>query len=261
MMKKYNTILLVYENDIVWLYLNRPEKSNAFNIEMIRELNEAITSTNEDDTLRFLIISSKGGSFSSGADLNWMMGAPLLSKEQNYLECLEMAELFYLLYTSKKITITLVSGSCIGGGIGLAAASDFCIAADTSYFKFGEVKLGLVPSVISPYVIQRMGYQKSKKFMLSGEKFNSQQALEMGLIDSLTGPQHLKESITPLIGNLKQGGKQALQSIKGLLNHLKPIQIDAQLKKHTAEIIAEARVSVEGKEGIQAFLEKRNPNW
>jgi methylglutaconyl-CoA hydratase len=261
MKMKYNTISVSLENEIARVYLNRPEKSNALNIEVIRELNDAFTQIDKDSSVRFIIISSESSNFCSGADLKWMLGAKELTKEQNYQECMEMAGLYSTIYNSQKIILASVAGACIGGGIGLVAASDFCIASDNSYFQFGEVKLGLIPATISPYVIQRIGYQNTKKLMLTGELYLAEQALEMGLIDYIAAPLQLNRTVDHLIANLRQAGRESISKTKALLNHLGPIQIDAQLKQLTAEMIASARVSDEGMKGIEAFLDKRKPKW
>jgi methylglutaconyl-CoA hydratase len=260
-MKKYTSILFETENDIVRIFLNRPERSNALNMIMIRELTELINSLNTNIHCRFIIISSKGNSFCSGADLKWMNDASKLTSSQNLSECLEMAHLYETIYNSRNITITLVSGTCIGGGIGLAAASDFCLASENASFQFGEVKIGLVPATISPFVVQRSGYQNTKILMLTGMRFNAQYASEVGLVDKVMDQNNEYEEIESLLEKLRSGGKEAIINSKKLLNRLGSVNIDVQLQHLTAEIIAAARVSDEGKEGIQAFLEKRNPNW
>jgi methylglutaconyl-CoA hydratase len=257
-MKKYEFILIEKVKDIVWIILNRPDKGNALNIVMIRELIHSINVANGDISCRFIIISSKNKSFCSGADLKWMAEAAKLTVDQNLSECLDMAELYNTIYNSKNIVITLISGACIGGGIGIAAASDFCISADTSYFQFSEVKIGLIPATISPYVIQRIGNQKTKRLMLTGETINAQQALDIGLVDILSDPLNTEKSLESLLNNLRLGGKEAQYKIKELVNQIGPLNINSELKKFTSEFIAAARVSEEGQKGLKTFLEKRN---
>jgi methylglutaconyl-CoA hydratase len=260
-MQTYKTISISVEKDTASILLNRPKKGNAINSSMISELSDVIYSVNNNQSIRFIIISSVGEVFCAGADLNWMAQASSLDSGQNSLECLQFAELFYKIFISNKIVLSLVKGACIGGGLGLAVACDICLATKNSFFSFSEVSLGLVPAIISPYVIRRIGNQTAKRFMLAGEKINSEQALKVGLIDELTENHNIDKVVDNLISKLRKGGRVAQQKIKSLTNSSAADNINEKTMKSTAEIIANVRVSVEGVEGIRAFIEKRDPNW
>jgi len=231
------------------------------NIPMIKELNEIIREINEDVGIHFIIIQGMGQNFCSGADINWMKEAGELGFEDNLKDSLELAELFHQLFYSNKILLTGIRGACYGGGIGLAAVSDFVIASSESSFAFSEVKLGLVPATIAPYVVHRTGRHKAKQVMLSGEKLTPPDMLNLGLIDKISDPEQIDTEIALLIENLRLGGKRAQQTIKQLISDLGNITDWRDVKNYTAEILARARSSAEGKEGVRAFLEKRKPNW
>jgi methylglutaconyl-CoA hydratase len=260
-MSKNQLILSEKYDDLCKIWLNRPEMGNAMNIPMIKELNEVIREINEDVHIRYIVILGMGKNFCSGADINWMKEAGELGFEDNLKDSLELAELFHQLFYSNKILLTAIQGACYGGGIGLAAVCDFVIASSKSSFAFSEVILGLVPATIAPYVIHRTGRHRAKQVMLTGEKLTPSEMLNLGLIDLIADPDKLDYEIELLIAKLKVGGKRAQQTIKQLISDMGNITDWRDVKHYTAEILARARSSAEGKEGVRAFLEKRKPKW
>lgn len=260
-MKDNRSIIQEKRGNLCKIWLNRPEKGNALNIVLIRELNKVVQETNEDEHIQFVIIGGKGENFCSGADLHWMKQSGELDYEDNLKESLELAELYHQVYYSDKIFIARITGACYGGGIGLAAVCDFVVSSDDSKFAFSEVKLGLVPATIAPYVIHRVGGHKARQLMLTGEAISASQMNELGIVDVVTNSLEIDEELEKLIKVLGTGGKRARQSIKRLISDLENITDWRDVKHYTAEILARARSSSEGKEGILAFLEKRNPNW
>lgn len=249
------------DKDLAKIWLNRPEKGNAIDIKLIRELTTIINEINNEDDIRFVVIGGKGKNFCSGADLNWMKQAGELDYEENLKESLELADLYHQVFYSSKLFIARISGACFGGGIGLAAACDFVIATNDSYFAFSEVRLGLVPATIAPYIINRTGPNKAKMFMLTGEKLSAAEMAEIGLVDLVSKQNSIDKELNDFVGKLRLGGRKAQQSIKRFVADLDNITDWRDVKNYTAEILARARSSTEGKEGITAYLEKRKPLW
>jgi len=248
-------------DDTGTLWLNRPEKGNALQPELIREFIAVLKEWEKDAELRYIIIRGRGKHFCAGADLNWMAAAGELSDEENKQESLELAEFFESVYFSGKICIARVHGACYGGGIGLASVCDFTIADDSARFSFGEIRLGLIPATIAPFVAGRIGTTKAKQYMLTGTVLKADEAKSTGLIDELADAAGADKFVNALLANLRQGSPSAQQKIKTLLNSLNNKAYSETLRNETAEIIARARISAEGKEGIRAFLEKRQPKW
>ncbi len=259
----YQHIQVDTEGAVARLRINRPGKRNALDLATIRELTACSKELSDHRTIRFVVLSGTGDHFCAGADLQWMAAAADLDYDQNLGESMELARLFATIFRSPKIFIATVKGACYGGGIGLAAACDLVIASDSAEFAFSEVRLGLVPATISPYVVYRMGVQKSKRLMLTGERKKAGQLEGTGLIDFLTCDEEIGEDTEKLIKTLLKGGNLAQQEIKRLLNSysLEDLESSDSLIRHTASLIARSRVSDEGREGIKAFLEKRDPDW
>jgi methylglutaconyl-CoA hydratase len=260
-MNEEQLILWEKKGDLCEIWLNRPEKGNAINSDLIRELNILMQSINEDDTIRYVILGGTSNTFCSGADLQWMKQAGELDFEENVKESLKLAELYHQMFYSNKILIARITGACYGGGIGLAAVCDFVFGTPDSKYSFSEVRLGLVPATIAPYVIHRTSGHKAKKVMLTGEKLSAKQMQKLGIVDTITDGSSIDEEIMQLIDALREGGKRAQQGIKQLISDLNNITDWRDVKHYTSEILARARSSAEGKEGINAFLEKRRPNW
>ncbi|MCU0645798.1 MAG: enoyl-CoA hydratase/isomerase family protein [bacterium] len=256
----YKTIKYSVKNKVAWVTLNRPEIHNAFNETMIGELLELYQTIGNMPDVRVAVITGAGKSFCAGADLNWMGGVIKYSYEQNLNESLQLAELFYTMYSLPKPTIAMVNGAAIGGGAGMVAVNDFVIASDQAKFSFSEVKLGLVPACISPYVIRKVGENRSQELFLSGERMDAQKALQFGFANQVVPTEELKAAVDKQIDQLMSSGPNALAICKDLLEKVPQMSLE-QAKKYTAEAIAALRVSDEGQEGMQAFFEKRKPKW
>ncbi len=258
--KAYATILFDRQDRVGRISLNRPEVHNAFNATMIRELSDAFTQAKEDDSVRVVILTGTGESFCAGADLNWMREIVHYSFDQNLKESLEVAELLHVIYTLPKPTIARVNGTAIGGGNGLLSACDIVIASERAKFGLSEVKIGLVPAAISPYVIRRIGERAAREYFLTGERFDSRRALEIGLVNRMVPHDELDAKVDEVIQLLLSSGPEAMASCKELLHRVPAMSLE-DAKRYTAEMIARLRVSEEGQEGMAAFLEKRKPRW
>lgn len=254
-----DNLLINTSKGICTLTLNRPEKHNAFDDALIKALIVALNNINQDKKIRIVVITGKGQSFSSGADLNWMQSMAGYNMQDNINDALQLAELMQTLYTLNKPTIAKINGSAFGGALGLIACCDFAISTANAMFGFSEVKLGLVPAVISPYIINAIGLRHANQLFLTAETFDSFDALEYGLLDEAIDYQHLDETIQSYIDQLLLGGPEAQAACKTLTRKLNPISKD--IEQYTTELIAKLRTSKEGQEGLKAFLEKRKPTW
>ncbi|MCK4223945.1 MAG: enoyl-CoA hydratase/isomerase family protein [candidate division Zixibacteria bacterium] len=258
--KRFETILYSTENKIARIYLNRPEVHNAFNEVMIAELTEVFKKISEDGGVRVVVLTGNGKSFSAGADLNWMKKMINFSYEQNLEDSLKLAELFYLMYSLPKPVIARVNGAAIGGGTGLVAVCDIAIAAENAKFSLSEVKLGLVPACISPYVIRKVGEGRCREFFLTGERLIAKRALELGLVNQVVPLEELDQAVQEKANHLISSGPKAIAMCKELLKNVPGMSFE-KAKTYTADMIASMRIGDEGQEGMNAFLEKRRPNW
>ncbi len=255
-----NTILINIKNNVASITLNRPDVRHAFNEVMIHELLTALNTIATDDTVRLLVLRSQGPVFCAGADLTWMQKMLNYSLAENEADATQLAQLMHSLYTLNKPTIALVQGHAYGGGVGLIACCDIAIASDNAQFCFSEVKLGLSPSVISPYVIRAIGLRQTQRYFLTAESFDTKTALQLGLIHASTADEKgLNTHAESLIKQLLKNGPRALANTKKLLHHNVPLS--AELISYTITDIAQLRTSAEGQEGIQAFLDQRPPDW
>lgn len=258
--KTYKTILISRKDRVGRISLNRPDVHNAFNVTMIRELTDAFAMVKEDNSVRVVILTGVGESFCAGADLNWMREIIRYSFDQNLKESLEVAELMHVIYTLPKPTIARVNGTAIGGGNGLFSACDIVIASERAKFGLSEVKIGLVPAAISPYVIRRIGESAAREYFLSGERFDARRALEIGLVNKVVVHEDLDRKVGEVTRLLLSSGPEAMASCKELLHRVPAMSLE-EARAYTAEMIARLRVSAEGQEGMAAFLEKRKPAW
>jgi len=256
----YQTIKATIDKNLATIVMNRPEVHNAFNETMIRELLDLFTQLAQDEQTRVIVLTGEGKSFCAGADLMWMKEVVHYSYEQNLEESLRLAALFYLMYTIPKPTIARVNGAAIGGGAGLASVCDFVIAGDRAKFSLSEVKLGLVPAVISPYVVKRVGERVCRELFLSGRRIDAQQALSLGIANRAVAQGELDSAVNELTQQLLSSGPQALAMCKDLLHKVSNAKLE-DVQRYTAETIASLRISEEGQEGMAAFFEKRKPNW
>lgn len=239
------------------LTLQRAEKHNALNPQLIDELTIALNKANHDDAVRIVILTGAGSTFCSGADLDWMRASVDFSAQQNHDDAARLAALMRSLAQCSKPTIARINGSAFGGGIGLIACCDIAVSVDSALFAFSEVRLGLVPAVISPYILMSMGPRQAKRLFMTAERFNAEQACDWQLIHHSVASDALDQSIDHQIQQLLQAGPQALRYSKELVPLLNNESLDQQL----VELIAALRSSPEAQEGLQAFLNKRPPQW
>ncbi len=244
---------------MVWL--NRPDIHNAFNETMIRELIECFEMINGLEEVRVVILRGKGKSFCAGADLNWMRGVARYSFEQNFRESLNLSKCFFMIYTCKKPTIAVIHGAAIGGANGLLAACDIAIADEGTTFSLSEVKIGVVPACISPYVTKRVGEYGSRELMLTGRRIKGPEAEHFRLVNKSLPADELEAYLQSTIDLLRTSGPKAMTHCKNLIFNISNKETLEQALESTARMIAEIRASEEGQEGMAAFLEKRKPNW
>ena len=243
------------------LWLSREAKNNAFNAEMIRELILALDTVQEDKTLRFLVLRGRGKHFSAGADLAWMQQAAGLDYNANLNDARELAELMYNLNALKIPTLAVVQGAAFGGAVGLVSCCDMAIGADDALFSLSEVRIGLAPAVISPFVVQALGERAARRYALTAERFSGSRARELGLLAEAYPAAELDAQVEAWVSNLLLNSPQAMQASKDLLREVASGVLTPNLRRYTENAIARIRVSPEGQEGLNAFLEKRTPAW
>jgi methylglutaconyl-CoA hydratase len=260
-MTTFNTIEFERRGDIGMVWLNRPDIHNAFNETMIRELIDCFEMINGLEEVRVVILRGKGKSFCAGADLNWMRGVARYSFEQNFRESLNLSKCFFTIYTCKKPTIAVIHGAAIGGANGLLAACDIAIADEGTTFSLSEVKIGVVPACISPYVTKRVGEYGSRELMLTGRRIKGPEAEHFRLVNKSLPADELEAYLQSTIDLLRTSGPKAMTHCKNLIFNISNKETLEQALESTARMIAEIRASEEGQEGMAAFLEKRKPNW
>ncbi len=241
--------------------LNRAELHNAFDHKVIAELTKAINAFDKDDSVRVVVLAAKGKSFSAGADLNWMKRMASYSWEQNYEDSLQLAKLMQSLHECSKTTVAIVQGAAFGGGVGLVACCDIVLASERALFCLSEVKLGLIPAVISPYVVKAIGERNAKRYFVTAEKFGADEAKSMQLVHKIYPHDSLVADADNFLQLMLTNSPAAMGQAKNLVNLVYAQTIDAKLIAETAQRIADIRASNEGKEGVAAFLEKRSANW
>jgi methylglutaconyl-CoA hydratase len=241
--------------------LNRPDVRNAFNDDLIAELTAALKAAEADKDVRAVVLAGTGAAFCAGADLNWMKRMAGYSVAQNRADAMGMATMLNTLYCLKKPTIARVHGAAFAGGVGLVAACDIAVSAYEAEFCLSEVKLGLIPATISPYVLRAMGERASRRYFLSAERFTAAEAYRIGLVSELAPLAELDSRINELLEQLLLGGPNAQSLSKDLIRAVAGGAIDTAMISDTASRIAAARASAEGRDGIASFLEKRTPAW
>lgn len=261
-MSDFQTIQLDFDpRGFATLWLDRADKNNAFNATMIRELIDALDRVKEHPELRFLILRGRGKHFSAGADLAWMREAAELDYDANLTDAHELGELMYNLYHLPLPTLAVVQGAAFGGAVGLAACCDIAIGAEDALFSLSEVRIGLAPAVISPFVVKAIGERAARRYALSAERFNGPRARELGLLAETYPAAELDAALERWIAELQLNSPQAMKATKDLLGEVGSAELSPALRRHTESAIARLRVSQEGQEGLRAFLEKRSPAW
>ena len=248
------------DDGVAWVTLTRPEVHNAFDDTLIAELSAVLGGFASDERVRAVVLGAQGRSFSAGADLNWMQRMAGYSERENLDDARALAELMRRLYELPKPTLALVQGPTYGGGVGLVACCDIAIAAETANFCFSEVRLGLIPAAIGPYVIAAMGERAARRYFLTAETFSAREAMRFGLVHDVVPDEALRDFGRRVIKALLRGGPNAQVAAKDLILTISGRPLD-DLAEETAKRIARLRVSEEGREGIAAFLEKRKPRW
>ncbi|MCA0366579.1 MAG: enoyl-CoA hydratase/isomerase family protein [Proteobacteria bacterium] len=246
---------------VVFVTINRPQKKNAFDAATIGALHEAFETLHGADKVRAVFVRGAGGMFSAGADLGWMRDAADWSESDNRDDALGLARMLKALHDVPALTVALVEGAAMGGGVGIVAACDMAVAVEGARFAFSEVKLGLIPATIAPYVIEAIGARRARQLFLTGNAFDADYAARIGLIDLILPEGSVDDFIGMLTDSLVGNAPGAMGDAKRLVNDIAQHKIDSGLLDDTARRIARARVSPEGQEGVRAFLDKRKPNW
>jgi len=256
----YNTIELLRDKNVVTVALNRPDVHNAMNETMMKELTDCFNELANDDTAGIIIFTGNGKSFSAGADLNWMKSMASYSKEENVQDSRLLLDLYESIYNCPKPVVGKINGHTFGGGIGLIAVCDLTIAPPGLKFAFSEVKLGIIPSVISTFVGKRIGVANMRRLFITGERFTTDHAVKIGLIDFMVDQEELDKKIQEYVDIIKSSGPVAIKEAKNLISQYEALDTQ-KYKEFTVEKIAELRISKEGQEGIKTFLEKRRAKW
>ena len=256
----YNTIRYEKKDQVGYITFNRPEIHNAFNSTVIEEMLHLFGELSQDDDLRLVVLTGEGKSFCAGADLNWMRSVIDQSFEENLAESNKLADLFYTIYSFKRPIIGRINGAAIGGGTGFVAVCDIAIAARSAKFSFSEVKIGVVPACIGPYVIKKMGEGKARELFITGERMKADRAFEVGLVNKVVDDDQLDAEVAGLVKFVLSSGPEAVAMAKKLVSEVPGMTPD-EFKPYTAEMIASLRISDEGQEGMDAFLSKRRPKW
>jgi len=249
------------EDKICLVTLNRPEKRNALNGDVIQEWIDTLQKIANDSTIRVVILNGNGDHFCAGADIDWMHKMSKLSHQDNVNDAMQLATLLKLIYTFPKPVIGLVHGATMGGGLGVMACCDIVIAADNSVFCFSEAKIGLTPSVISPYVIPVMGERAARYYFLTAEKFDAKKAEQLYLVQHITPLDIIFNYGLSLADSMLKNSAHALSEAKKLIRHVADHSLSDDLVKFTAEHLATMRASTDAEEGLISFLEKRKPIW
>ncbi|WP_028357186.1 enoyl-CoA hydratase-related protein [Brackiella oedipodis] len=257
----YQHIIYKKTGAIAKVWLNRPEKHNAFNPQIIEELLDCLNHIHNNESIRVMVLGSKGKTFSAGADLNWMKEAGQADAADNYADSQRLALLFSTLDKMRCPTIARVQGAALGGGFGLAVVCDICVASDQAHFATSEVRLGLAPSTISPYVIRAIGARQASRYFLTGELINAKRANKLGIAHIVTSPEQLDTEIAALINHIYKGSEYAIRASKELIAHVVDRPIDEELAAYTSKHIADLRQTEQAREGFQAFLERRKAAW
>ena len=260
-MKNYETIVVEKQENIITVSLNRPDVHNAMNEIMIKELTGFFETVGNDNEIRGVVLRGNGKSFCAGADLNYMKSIAKYGFEENKNDGLKLAALFNAVYRCPVPTIAIVQGAAFGGANGLLASCDIVIASETAKFAFSEVKLGISPATIAPFVIKRIGEFGAKELMVTGRRFSGTEALGFKLVNYALPENEMEQKLKQLINELNSAAPNAVRQTKKLIENVVHGNDDKQITNYTANLIAELRASREGQEGMTAFFDKRKPYW
>lgn len=249
------------ERHVAFITLNKSEKNNAFDDHVITELRQHIQHLSQDPQVKIIVLKSTGDHFSAGGDLDWLRKTVHYNREENIKDAMNLAHLMHDLYHVNKPTLAVVQGPAYGGAIGLVACCQIAIVASSVIFCFSEVKLGLIPAVIAPYIVNAIGFRQARAYFTTAEIFDAETALAMGLCHDVVPFDDLSQKTEAIITQLLKNGPRALQTLGPFMAPFQPITLTPEIISHTAEMIAALRISNEGQEGLTAFLEKRTPRW
>lgn len=257
----YQTLQVVQENRVATVRLNRPDVRNAFNETAIAEITQAFRALGADEGVRAIVLAAQGPAFCAGADLNWMKKMASYSHEENRADAAQLAEMLRTIYFCPKPVVARVQGDCYAGGMGLVAACDIAVAADEVHFCLSEVKLGLAPATISPYVIRAMGERAARRYFLTAERFSASEALRIGFVHAAVKAETLDATVDDIVKALVSASPNAVKEAKRLVQEVAGAPLTDALIATTVECIAVIRASDDGREGVRSFLEKRKPSW
>jgi len=243
------------------VWLNRPEVRNAFNDSVIAELTLAFEQLGSDPDLRVVVLGGHGKAFCAGADLSWMRAMAGYSWDENQTDAARLAQMLWTIYRCPAPVVGRIHGDCYAGGVGLAAVCDVLVAAEGVNFCLSEARLGLLPATIAPYVIKALGEQASRRYFTTAERFDAARAKALGLVHEVVAAESLNTKVAEIVAALVANGPAAVRACKRLVQDVAGRPIDAALRDDTARRIADIRASAEGREGVQAFLDKRDPAW
>ena len=246
---------------VATITLTQPDVRNAFSDEVIADITRAFTWVGEQAQVRAVVLAAEGPAFCAGANLNWMRAMADYSRDENLVDAGKLAEMLRVIYTCPKPTIARVQGDVYAGGMGLVACCDMAVAASHAGFCLSEVKIGLIPATISPYVIRAMGPRAAHRYFLTGERFDAAEALRSGFVHQVVEAEALDSAVDGLLKHLLSASPAAVQACKKLVLNVAGREVDEALIAETVAGIADIRASAEGKEGVQAFLQKRKPAW
>jgi len=254
------SVVVSRDGPVCRVTLNRPEVHNAFNEQVIADLQSAFDALRDDSAVRVVVLAGQGRSFSAGADLDWMRRASTWTEQENRADAAALAKMLRTIAEFPKPVVARVHGSAFGGGAGLVAASDIAIASEEALFGFTEVRLGLVPATIAPHVIEKIGPGRALPLFLTGERFNAHRAAQIGLVHQVVAVDDMDDAVNAIVRALLEAGPNAQAACKELVRTVAAAE-RSEADAYTASLIARVRTSPEGREGIGAFLEKRKPGW
>jgi methylglutaconyl-CoA hydratase len=257
----YSTLVIENTGKVATIWMNRPEVFNAFNEQLIADLTDACRMLDMDPAVRVVVLAGRGKHFSAGADLNWMRRAAEGSEADNLEDARRFARMLQTLSRMSKPTIARIQGAALGGGTGLAAACDMAVASEDAVFSTSEVKFGIIPAVISPYVLRAIGPRQALRYFQTAERISAGRALTLGLVSEVTPVDALDVGVAALIEPLLAGAPSAQKAAKDLIEAIKGRPIDEDTLEDTARRIARQRATAEGRDGVAAFLDKRPPAW
>lgn len=258
----YQSIITEVDDSVGILTLNKAERHNAFDEVLIAEITTGLIELEADPRVRVVVLSSVGKSFCAGVDIHWMKQAAGYTPQENLRDARNLANLMATLNELSKPTIARVQGPAYGGGVGLIAACDIAVATYDALFALTEVKLGIVPAVVSPYILAAIGERYARRYMLSAERFSAAEAYRIGLLHEIVpGEDELDDAIGEIVDSLLKSGPNAQAECKSMLRAIAGQPLNESTEEQTTQCIARVRSSPEGQEGLAAFLEKRKPNW